>query len=355
MQIPKTTIIIPVYNTEQYLYQCLNSVITQTLREIEIIIVNDASTDNSFKIIKEFQEIDLRIKVITFKVNKGLSIARNTAIDLAKGKYIFFLDSDDWLEPYALETVYNKAIKTNAEIVMFGFENHYNINENTRQVTSVLPSYKEDDPNFFKYFLVQRKGFTATAWTYLYSKKLLVDNAIYFTEGIYFEDVPFTMQVFYYTQKVSVVNNLHLYNYRVMRENSITKSLNKKKIEDLYSAHLFLKDFLIKKEVFKKYEKEYLVRFYTSCVRYSFRQYLLMRSNESDEELDGFMRDFRKSDIMALNRINILKEYAIELDKEESYFEKYLSDIYRFLGAIRVFYRPYHFIYKRIYNKSKNK
>ena len=102
---PKISVIIPVYNTEKYLEQCLESVINQTYKDLEIICVNDASTDNSFDVINEYSKKDSRIKYINFETNKGVSAARNVGLEAATGDYICFIDSDDWIEQTQTETM----------------------------------------------------------------------------------------------------------------------------------------------------------------------------------------------------------------------------------------------------------
>ena len=104
------SIIVPVYNVEKYIKKCVDSLITQTYSNLEIILVNDGSPDNSGKICDEYAQSDSRIKVI-HKANGGLSDARNTGIDIAEGQYIFFLDSDDWIDCQCIEKLHN-LIKT---------------------------------------------------------------------------------------------------------------------------------------------------------------------------------------------------------------------------------------------------
>ena len=123
--LPKISIIIPVYNTEKYLHQCLNSAIGQTLQDLEIIVVNDASTDRCLKIIQALQKIDNRIQLINFTENKGNGIGRNTALKQAKGKYVLFLDADDWLEKSAAELLYLKAQNECCKIVLMGYLQHF--------------------------------------------------------------------------------------------------------------------------------------------------------------------------------------------------------------------------------------
>ena len=113
----KVSVIIPVYNTAPYLYRCLNSVINQRLRELEILVVNDGSTDNSLQILEEFAYKDARIKIINQK-NQGLSVARNTGLECATGEYIAFLDSDDWFDPIMCYNMYRKALREKSDIVL---------------------------------------------------------------------------------------------------------------------------------------------------------------------------------------------------------------------------------------------
>ena len=111
------SVIIPIYNTEQYLKECLDSVCSQSYKDIEIICINDGSTDNSEEITRSYAQQDKRIKLISQK-NQGLSITRNNGVSQAQGEYLFFLDSDDTIEQNAIETLYNRAERTQADIVI---------------------------------------------------------------------------------------------------------------------------------------------------------------------------------------------------------------------------------------------
>src|SRR5699024_8084583 len=121
---PKVSIIVPVYNVEKYLKQALESAVNQTLNDIEIICIDDCSTDNSLNILKEYQLKDNRIKIIEQKENKGQGVARNLGLNIAEGEYIMFLDPDDWLELNACEIAYNQISKNKNDIVFFGTTNH---------------------------------------------------------------------------------------------------------------------------------------------------------------------------------------------------------------------------------------
>lgn len=113
----KVSVVIPIYNIEKYLRQCLDSVVNQTLKDIEIICINDGSTDNSLDILEEYQKNDDRIKIVNLKENMGVSNARNKGIELASGEYIGFVDPDDYIDLDFYEKLYKKAFQTNADIV----------------------------------------------------------------------------------------------------------------------------------------------------------------------------------------------------------------------------------------------
>ena len=129
----KISIIVPVYNVEKYLKECLDSLINQTLEDIEIICINDGSTDNSLAILEEYQKKDSRIKVFSQR-NQGVSAARNLGIEKATGEYLTFLDSDDRLELNTCEILYKETIAKNSDFLFFGLVNDKNKKSDQRLV-----------------------------------------------------------------------------------------------------------------------------------------------------------------------------------------------------------------------------
>ena len=123
---PKISVIIPVYNVEQYLRECLDSCIHQTLEDIEIVCVDDCSLDNSDKILKDYAAKDNRIKIIKHETNKGPGAARNTGVTFATGEYIWFVDSDDWIAKEACQLLYNTAKKNDIDVLLFQLNTFYN-------------------------------------------------------------------------------------------------------------------------------------------------------------------------------------------------------------------------------------
>ena len=136
----KVSVVMPVYNAEKYLAKAIESMLSQTLKEIELILVNDGSKDNSLKICEEYKNKDNRVTLID-KKNEGACIARNTGIEKARGKYIQLVDADDYIENNMLEEQYNLAEKTNAEVVMCGMK--FDIHQKNGQVVTSESHYKD--------------------------------------------------------------------------------------------------------------------------------------------------------------------------------------------------------------------
>lgn len=205
---PKISVIIPVYNAKDYLAACLDSVCNQTLKELEIICVNDCSMDNSLEILNEYAQKDSRVKIIDCKVNGGESKARNFGLDRAIGEFIAFVDNDDKLDLDFYEKLYNKAKETNADIVK---GNVITIGYDGKPVKSVLNPLmlKMNDKWFFHH----------EWWSAIYKSKLIKENNIKLLEGyVLGGDILFLNEALYYAKKVEVVNDT-AYNW-IRREDS---------------------------------------------------------------------------------------------------------------------------------------
>lgn len=194
------SVIISVYNVEKYLHVCINSILKQSYQDFEIICIDDASTDSSTKILEYFAEKDSRIKIIKNKLNMGPGQSRNKGIEVAKGKYILFLDSDDWYSPNALELLFNEAEKNNLDIVIakaivyyddkkrFDIERMYNIISMENFYGKVF-NYKDIDAS-------QLLRIPVAVWSKLYLKSFLNENNIRFPkENLIQEDNPFLIKV----------------------------------------------------------------------------------------------------------------------------------------------------------------
>lgn len=230
--------IIPVYNVTPYLKVCLNSIINQTYKDLEIIIVDDGSTDESGSICEDYAKIDTRIKVI-HKDNVGLSSARNVGIDLAKGEWIYFLDSDDWIENNALERLLKFAQLNDCDIVQ---SNHYyaydkyllyrrsSVKEKKKFLLTKNEAMKE---------LIINDRIKNFAWGKLYKTDLIRD--LKFPEGKFFEDSFWQHFVFHRSSKLGIIDT-PLYYYR-QRKDSISGHFSPK-IMDLLESYNQRLDFI---------------------------------------------------------------------------------------------------------------
>ncbi|WP_455646108.1 glycosyltransferase family 2 protein [Methanosphaera sp.] len=199
------SVIIPVYNVEKYLESCLNTIINQTFQDIEIICINDGSKDNSLNILKEFSKKDNRIQVISQK-NQGHAVATNKGISMAKGKYLFLMDSDDMLELNALEDTYKLAEEKNVDFVLFKAINYDDENEKYYEsknynMTELHQKVKE---NIFNYKDIDDLIFTipVTPWNKLYKRELINKHNITFPEGLIFDDNVFFWKVLFNSEKI---------------------------------------------------------------------------------------------------------------------------------------------------------
>lgn len=215
---PKVSIIIPVYNTEKYLIKCLTSIQNQTLTDLEIVCINDGSTDSSLKILKDFAQNDNRFIIID-KKNEGQGVARNCGIERASGEFLIFVDSDDWLENNALELCYNKIKQDNTDILFF---NNYNYREeknkkDANDYTAVFKQFKEKP---FTKEDVSEKIFFCNALAFkMYKTEFIKNNKIKFSAHKFMEDMVFFYKAVFLSSSLSCLND-YIYNYRIHNTSS---------------------------------------------------------------------------------------------------------------------------------------
>ncbi len=211
MKNPIISIIVPIYNVDKYLRQCLNSIRYQTFEDWECILVDDGSTDESPAICDEFVSVDVRFKVI-HKENGGLSSARNAALNVTAGQYIGFVDADDWIEPEMFEKLYNLITESDADMAMVGFKKEYR----GRQSSKHLVKHKSIIDGYTAIRAICYDRFPSYVWNKLHKKEIINCD---FPDGRNFEDI------YVYGQWLKNVNKLvidptPLYHYR-MRTGSI--------------------------------------------------------------------------------------------------------------------------------------
>lgn len=285
------SIIVPVYNVEKYLEKCLNSIVNQTYKNIEIICIDDGSPDNSINILNKFAEEDKRLKIIRQK-NQGLSAARNTGIINSIGKYIIFIDSDDWIEDNMIEFMLNEIQKDDKDISICGQYNHYfyKNNESIKKIT--LDKFQINIfQNYNDYFIENYKLHFpfGSSWNKLFKKELIIKNNLFFEKGRFHEDLLFVFRYLNLVQKIGVVKT-PLYHYIVTRGNSITNKINKNEINDVLFTVYELKKILNEKLLCSVEYNEYIFQW---IIRATILKFSNFKEKSIQEEFE--------------NRIEILK------------------------------------------------
>lgn len=279
----KISIVVPIYNVESYVEKCIESILNQSFNDFDLILVDDGSTDRCGEICDTYAIKDIRVKVV-HKKNGGLSSARNAGIEIAQGKYIAFVDGDDFIHKDMYKILYNEIIQNDSDIVICDFKKVYNEND----IIDTMENGKSINLNNIDALnmLYSDKGAEFTvAWNKLYKKELF--NDIKYEEGKIHEDEFIAHKLLYKAQKITYVSK-QLYNY-IQRENSIVNSMfNVKKLDAVYAfseRKLFFKEIKNKK---LQYQAEY------NYIKYFFENYYRAKRNlgNVDEELDRLKKNF---------------------------------------------------------------
>ena len=243
----KVSVIVPIYNACDYLRPALDSVIYQTLREIEIICVDDGSTDSSLEILKEYQKNDDRVRIVT-EANAGPGLARNNGLGRARGDYVTFLDADDFYEPNFLEVLYEKASLENLDIIISGYDiynSHRAIFSKTNEGDHIeifnggVISSKTQNPDEI---LSSTSG---SAWNKMFRRQFLIEKELRFLPDVkMYEDVYFTVTALSLAERVARVPEILLH-HRIHSEQARTKVVRKNYMQIL-TAFLKIKEFLMK-------------------------------------------------------------------------------------------------------------
>ena len=251
---PKVSVIVPIYNVEKYLEKCINSLLSQTLEDIQIILVNDGSKDNSGNIAKEYEKNNKDRVIYVEKENGGLSDARNYGLKYATGDFIAFLDSDDYIEKNAYEEMYNKAIEEDADYVECDFIWEF---PNKIRVDKQYPyKNKKEMLSFVR----------VVAWYNLIKRQLITDNNLEFPKGLRYEDVEFTYKLIPFINKFAYIDKPFV--HYVQREGSIANVQNERTAEI----------FTVLDNVIEFYKKNNIYEEYRDELEYNYARYLLCSS-----------------------------------------------------------------------------
>ena len=319
---PIVSVIIPVYNVEPYLKDCLDSVANQTLKDIEIICINDGSTDNSLEILNEYAKKDSRFIVLT-QENQGQGVARNKGVELAKGKYIQFVDPDDWVELDMLETLYNFAEEHNSQVVKFNYKEYNDYSGKYKNINFADKIKKE-----YNYDLSKNPGYNwrtlkkgclynldLHVWAYFYLASFIKSNDIKCSPSRLAEDNLFSDGAVLLADKVDYLDK-YLYFYKIRNSSSVRlKSDTNFCIFDNIER---LKEFLIKHNLFEElqdewadYSKTIVTWFYNHIPENSIEKYeQLCRKYYSDEkEFQNFLKKINTKRSFAEQIFSIKNRY----------------------------------------------
>ena len=336
---PKISVIIPVYNVEPYLRRCMDSVCNQTLEDIEIICINDSSTDNSLAILREYEQKDKRIKVIDLEQNSGAAVARNKGLDVATGEYLGFVDPDDEIVLNYYEELYKKAKEEDADIVKC---KRKNIKVNgTVFYTKLNNIIKEKGKYYFTY-----------QWqTAIYRHKIITDNNIRFPEECRkAQDVVFLTRVVFKSDKLVLIDNVEYIYYK--RDDSLNgKKIPLESIKSALKAASLQVEIMNKSDLYEKdktayielfFDKIFTIFFHTLCQNDSIEAKRLCAQSVIDTFFEckdtKLLEDIflykhllpliKKKDIKGLT--NIIKHYMCyedALKKPSTFWQKIFSVI----------------------------
>lgn len=290
----KFSIIVPIYNVENYLKECLDCVINQTYKNLEIILVNDGSTDTSGEIAKSYAKQDSRIVYLEQK-NCGLSIARNTGLKYAMGggsDYIYFVDSDDYLESNAIDNIAQVLLHNKVDFICCN--SYYSVSNNKEKKEYVFL------PKQYELKLISTQNILQdfpcihfyNVWLFVYNKDFLAKHHLLFEPNIFFEDVLFASYAFSLADKI-IITPTPAYNYRISRDGSIMNTLSKVKIyHSVYSYFTIAKRFFqYKTNATSQLKKEYFL--FCGC--------FYLKQTLRKLQLTGYAKDlgFSKDDLRA--------------------------------------------------------
>ncbi len=254
----KISLILPVYNSEEVLPTTLNCLLSQTFTDYEMICVDDGSTDDSLKVLKEYEKKDSRIRVIS-QANGGAGKARNTGLDAAKGEYLAFLDADDLYDPDMLSKAYSKAVEGDADLVVWKCDRY---NDTTKEYTPTPWTLREKDlppyrPMYHRNFTDNVfKVFVGWAWDKLFRRDFVLENGLRFQEIRTSNDMLFTFMGIVLAKRIEIVPEV-LAHHRVNDMSSLSNT-REKSWDCFYQALCALRDSLKKHNLYNELEQDYI-------------------------------------------------------------------------------------------------
>ncbi|CRF35537.1 glycoslytransferase [Brachyspira suanatina] len=341
----KVSVILPIYNVEKYLPKCLESIINQTLKDIEIICVNDCSSDNSENIIKEYAKKDNRIKLINNEKNIGVGLSRNIGVNSSNGEYISFIDSDDFVDNNYLESLYTTAKKYDADIVFTN--NIYTVNESKGYIKPYyhnrLEKWKKDfkDKCFegisnFNVSTIEKENTPeyplVAVWNKLYKKAFITNNNLKFQNYIVAEDSEFFYKYLVYNPKMYYNNNAKY--YYVQRKSSAVHSIEKdeKTVSDALSVFSNIFNFYKEKNINLLKESSY----------YNFNSFLFVFNNYKADNKNEFYKKCH----------GLMKKLDVEIDRDKHAFYAYSVYVMKTYDDYNIYLEKIESIKKKVFDAA---
>jgi len=298
MNCPNVSIIIPVFNSEDLLIKCLDSIKNQTMTNIEIICVDDGSSDNSLKILKDYEKNDSRFKVF-HQENSGAGTARNNGLSYSKGEYILFVDSDDFIEKDSCEKLYNLAIRLNSDLILFDAVRHLKNGKNLNLI-HFSKNNTTDFNNFsFNYEYTKDKvfdGYYGVIWNKFYKASFIKENNISFPKHKIYNDVEFHVKSLVLAKNIGYLPKI-LYHYNRIGQDSLQTSFVKTKNAFVFFDVLNgIRDFLN--------ENNYFLEFKFDFINFS----IFELRNKLDSIQDNFKEEFFEKSLQFFYSLNLTVE-----------------------------------------------
>lgn len=316
---PKVSIIVPIYNVEQYLKQSIESITNQSLKDIEIICVNDGSTDNSYEILKNYAKLDQRI-ILLNQQNQGVSVARNEGIKRASADYIMFVDPDDWLELNAVEIAYKEIKTKGVDILNFGYFDYDNGNINSGYTSTFLDKYQKES------IISQRELMTIqnVIWDKIYRKDFILNNKIQFPEKIKVaEDGFFNLQCMIEDARYGIINK-SLYYYRMNRHGSAMANFDNVLVNEFNSLVKF-----VQSRSYKKASENLKILVLEKYIRGFLYNYERTKNNNNRlhiKQLNKIKKEIKK----IIPEILLKKTYNYEELKDISFWKRIFQQLFSF-------------------------
>lgn len=324
---PKVSVIMPVYNTEKYIERAIISLMEQTLDDVEFIIIDDGSKDNSLVIIQQVVERYPNRKnqvILISRENRGVAATRAQGMELAKGEYTIHLDSDDWVESDWLETMYNTANITDSDVVVcdfkLAFENHYVVVNQKPEASGLLCIEQMLDGILH-----------GSTWNKLIKRELCVNNGVNVIENInYLEDFIYVMRIFHCSNKIAYVDK-PLLNYNQQNQSSITTFINEYKVNQIVNAINHINGFLIKNDIPSS--------FYQTLDKFKLTQkaWILFNSTQTSNMMLGLFEESNK--MLFAGKFSLYIKITLYLSSLKMYKSTLLFiKLIRSLKRLRSFY-----------------